>query len=67
MFNKYGVELFDIQEINIHGGTVLFFIGHIGEYEVNHIGYQMVVKEEKNCLFIKLVVICEHSFKISAS
>ena len=35
LFKKYGMELFDIEYFNIHGGALMYFICNEGSYEVN--------------------------------
>jgi 2-polyprenyl-3-methyl-5-hydroxy-6-metoxy-1,4-benzoquinol methylase len=35
LFKMYGMELFDVERVAIHGGSILFFIGFIGEHPIS--------------------------------
>ena len=34
LFNGYGMELFDAEHVDIHGGSMIYYIGHKGEHSV---------------------------------
>lgn len=35
LFKNHGMELFDVEYFTIHGGSLIYFIGNKGSYEVN--------------------------------
>lgn len=35
LFNLYGMELFDVERVAIHGGSIIYFIGHKGAHPVS--------------------------------
>lgn len=35
LFSNYGMELFDVEQVAIHGGSIIYFIGHKGAHEVS--------------------------------
>ncbi|HAK60575.1 MAG TPA: methyltransferase [Nitrospiraceae bacterium] len=35
LFNRYNMELFDAERVSIHGGSIIYFVGHKGEHQVN--------------------------------
>jgi 2-polyprenyl-3-methyl-5-hydroxy-6-metoxy-1,4-benzoquinol methylase len=35
LFNLYDMELFDVERVAIHGGSIIYFIGHKGAHPVN--------------------------------
>lgn len=34
LFGKYGMEVFDVERVAIHGGSIVYFIGHRGAHPV---------------------------------
>ncbi len=34
LFAKYGMEVFDVEQVAIHGGSIIYFIGHAGAHPV---------------------------------
>jgi len=51
VFGRYGLEIFDIEKIAIHGGTLRMFVGHKGAYPVQPVVEEMLDKEEKSNLY----------------
>lgn len=45
-FAIHGMEVFDIEEMSIHGGTIRVFISRQGQYEVAAIVQEMLLAEE---------------------
>jgi len=35
LFARYGMELFDVEQVAIHGGSLIYFIGHAGAHTVS--------------------------------
>jgi hypothetical protein len=35
LFNIHGMELFDVERVSIHGGSIVYFIGHKGAHPVS--------------------------------
>ncbi|HLE19144.1 MAG TPA: class I SAM-dependent methyltransferase [Syntrophales bacterium] len=35
LFNRYNMEVFDAERVAIHGGSIIYFIGHKGKHQVN--------------------------------
>lgn len=46
LFQRHGLEIFNIEKISIHGGTLRLFIGHEGHYPVSSIIETILYKEE---------------------
>ena len=44
-FGRYGLELYDIEKIAIHGGTLRLFVGHAGVFEVKPVVQSMINEE----------------------
>jgi len=51
VFERYGLELFDIEETKLHGGTVRLYIGHTDAHNVSSIVTEMIKKEEDANLY----------------
>lgn len=51
VFERYGLELFDIEKTSLHGGTVRLYIGHTNAYNVSYIVTEMTKKEEDAKLY----------------
>lgn len=45
LFKKYGMEIFDVEHFDIHGGSLIYFIGNEGIHEVNPNVQQYVENE----------------------
>lgn len=50
-FKRHGLELFDIEKIAMHGGTLRLYVGHKGAYELQPIVSEMITKEESLGLY----------------
>jgi len=48
LFKKYGMELFDVEYFNIHGGALMYFICNEGTHEVNPKVEKYLSEEKKN-------------------
>lgn len=35
LFSGYGMEVFDVEQVAIHGGSLIYFIGHVGAHTVS--------------------------------
>ena len=35
LFSLYGMELFDVEQVAIHGGSLIYFVGHAGAHPVS--------------------------------
>jgi len=53
LFQRHGLEVFDVEKISIHGGTLRFFIGHKGQYTVSSI-IDTILREEESALLYDL-------------
>ena len=45
LFNLYDMELFDVERVDIHGGSILYFIGHKGAHSVSVSVPELLAKE----------------------
>ncbi len=45
LFDLYGMELFDAERVAIHGGSIIYFIGHKGAHAVNETVPQLIQEE----------------------
>ncbi|MFI4937154.1 MAG: class I SAM-dependent methyltransferase [Candidatus Berkiellales bacterium] len=50
-FKSAGLELYNLEKLNIHGGTLRLFVGHQGAHQVQPILAQMIQHEEKSGLY----------------
>lgn len=50
-FERHGLEIFNIEKIEIHGGTLRLFVGHIGSHLVQSIIVDMIRNEENLKLY----------------
>lgn len=50
LLNLHGLEVFDAQLKQIHGGSVIAYVGHKGVYEKTDRYLEMVKEEERICL-----------------
>lgn len=46
-FEKFGMEVFDIRQVDIHGGSFRVFIGQKGEWPVSDIVREMIEEENR--------------------
>ena len=51
LFNRFGFEVFDVEEIGIHGGSIRIYVSRLGVYPVTKTLIDMIVTEEKNNIF----------------
>jgi 2-polyprenyl-3-methyl-5-hydroxy-6-metoxy-1,4-benzoquinol methylase len=45
LFNKYDMEVFDVERVAIHGGSIIYFIGHKGAHDINANVPQLIASE----------------------
>lgn len=45
LFNKYDMEVFDVERVAIHGGSIIYFIGHKGAHAINSNVPQLIATE----------------------
>ena len=50
-FERHGLELFDIEKIAMHGGTLRLYVGHKDAYALQPIVSEMITKEESFGLY----------------
>lgn len=58
-FKRFGLELFDVTHVSIHGGSLRYYIGHAGAHEVAPVIEEYLSKEDDFGLY-KLEVL--HAF-----
>lgn len=46
-FKKFGMEIFDVVESEIHGGSIRVFVGKIGKNKIEKIVSELINKEDK--------------------
>jgi hypothetical protein len=51
LFNRFGFEVFDVEEVLIHGGSIRIFVCRKGEHNITNSVRQIIEKEEKANLF----------------
>jgi len=51
LFNRFGFEVFDVEEVLIHGGSIRIFVCRKGEHDITNSVNQIIEKEEKASLF----------------
>jgi SAM-dependent methyltransferase len=51
LFEIFGMELFDIREVNIHGGSLRYFAGRKGDYPVSDNVARLVMLEDSKGLY----------------
>ena len=51
LFNRFGFEIFDVEEVSIHGGSIRIFVCKKGEHNITNSINQIIEKEEKANLF----------------
>lgn len=51
---RFGLELFDVKKVSIHGGSLRYYIGHKGEHPLKKSIGEYVAKEEKMGLYSKI-------------
>lgn len=48
LWSRFGMELFDVQEVTIHGGSLRYFIARAGDYPVSeNLGRLLRIEEER--------------------
>jgi len=45
LFRRHGLEIFNVEKIPLHGGTLRLFVGHQGEHPIS-MGVETIVREE---------------------
>jgi SAM-dependent methyltransferase len=45
LFNKYDMEVFDAERVAIHGGSIIYFIGHKGAHDINSNVPELIASE----------------------
>lgn len=50
-FSRHGLELFNIEKIAIHGGSLRMFVGHAGAHPIQAVVATMIAEEEQAKLF----------------
>ncbi|MEI6628610.1 MAG: class I SAM-dependent methyltransferase [Alphaproteobacteria bacterium] len=50
IFSRYGLEIYDIERISLHGGSLRLFVSHIGFKEINPIINEIIAEELFNGL-----------------
>lgn len=51
LFERHGLELFDIERLPIHGGSLRLYVGHKGTYAVQSIVADLIEKETEEKLY----------------
>jgi len=51
LFNRFGFELIDVEEIGIHGGSIRIFVSRINIFPINNAVVSMIKIEETNNIF----------------
>lgn len=51
LFYKFDMEIFDIKEVSIHGGSLRYFVGRRGDYPVSENVKRLVNLEEKKKIY----------------
>lgn len=54
LFQRHGLEVFDVEKISIHGGTLRLFVGHKGQHDVSNV-IETILSEEKSAHLYDLV------------
>jgi SAM-dependent methyltransferase len=47
LFCRYNLEIFDLEHLNVHGGSMRYFIGHKGKYPISDAVKSQAEKEKK--------------------
>lgn len=47
LFNQYNLEIFDLEHLNVHGGSMRYFISHKGKYPISDAVKVQNAKEKK--------------------
>ena len=51
LFNRFGFEVFDVEEIGIHGGSIRIYISRTGEHSISEAYYDIISREEASSIF----------------
>jgi len=50
-FRKFGLELFDVEKMDIHGGTLRYYLAHMGSYKIEPSVKKFLDLEEKKKIY----------------
>lgn len=64
LFNRFGFEAFDVEEIGIHGGSIRIYVSRIGAHPINQALANMINIEEKSNIF-DFSRLCEFSKEVA--
>lgn len=65
LFKQYGMELYDVERVAIHGGSIIYFIGHKGAHAVSATVPELVAAELAKGLDRKQTYI-DFAFRVAA-
>jgi len=51
LFNRFGFEVFDVEEIGIHGGSIRIYVTRIGVHSITKALSDLIATEEANHIF----------------
>lgn len=51
VFERHDLEIFDIEKIEMHGGSLRLFVGHLGKHEVQPIIQSMIEREGESGIY----------------
>lgn len=51
LFNRFGFEIFDVEEIGIHGGSVRIFVSRLGKHSISSRLIDLINLEESSKIF----------------
>jgi SAM-dependent methyltransferase len=51
LFNRFGFEIFDVEEIGIHGGSIRIYVSRCGAYQPSKAVSNMIEAEESDRIF----------------
>lgn len=46
LFNQYNLEIFDLEHLNVHGGSMRYYISHKGQYPTSNAVKDQIAKEK---------------------
>jgi len=64
LFNRFGFEAVDVEEIGIHGGSIRIYVSRTGVYPINRALTDMIATEENNDIF-DFDRLCQFSIDVS--
>jgi len=50
LFNRFNMEVFDVERVSIHGGSIIYFIGHRGAHKITGNVTDLIQAERKKNL-----------------